>query len=134
MPLARRAGVLSAVAVLVLDLSATSAADKKKRKGKSWSSAITLVHATSTEFSGRVSSNLKACRPQRLVTVFHTDPHTGQTLPLAVQRTDKQGGYLVALPKPAFSGTYHAEDSEQKIRALRAKQTCKAAQSASVSV
>ena len=134
MSFARRAGILLTVAVLFVGLYATLADAKKKRKGKTWSSEITLVHPTSTEFSGRVSSNLKACRAQRLVTVFYTDPHTGQTLPLSVQRTDKQGGYLVALPKPAFSGSYHAEVSQRKIRALKAKQTCKAASSASVSV
>jgi hypothetical protein len=123
-----------AVAVLALGLSTALADGKKKRKGKSWSSEIILVHPTSTEFSGTVSSKLNACRAQRLVIVFYTDPQTGQTLPLSVQRTDKQGGYLVTLPKPAFSGTYHAEVSQQKIRALKAKQTCKAARSATVAV
>jgi hypothetical protein len=123
-----------AVAVLAIGLSTAPAGAGKKRKGKAWASGITLVHATSTEFSGRVSSNLKACRGQRLVTVFYTDPVTGQTLPLSVQRTDKQGGYLVILPKPAFAGTYYAEVSQQKIRALKAKQACRAGRSATVAV
>jgi hypothetical protein len=141
MSLVRRAGVLLAVAVLAVGLSTAPAGGAKKRKGKAWASeitlvhaAITLVHAASTQFSGRVSSNLKACRAQRLVTVFYTDSGTGQTLPLSVQRTDKQGGYLVSLPKPAFAGTYHAEVTQQKIRALRARQTCRAARSATVAV
>jgi hypothetical protein len=77
-------------------------AGAKKRKGKAWASEITLVHAASTQFSGK--------------------------------RTDKQGGYLVSLPKPAFAGTYHAEVTQQKIRALRARQTCRAARSATVAV
>jgi hypothetical protein len=134
MSLVRRAGVLLAVAVLAVGLSTAPAGGAKKRQGKAWASEITLVHAASTQFSGRVSSNLKACRAQRLVTIFYTDSGTGQTLPLSVQRTDKQGGYLVSLPKPAFAGTYHAEVTQQKIRALRARQTCRAARSATVAV
>jgi hypothetical protein len=123
------------VAALLVGLGGAlaDAKKKKKRKGKSWASQITLVQPTTTSFAGTVTSTLGACRQQRLVIVYYTDPQTLQTLPLSVQRTDSQGGYLVALPKPAFAGTYHAVVAEEKIKAKKAKQTCKAAQSSTVS-
>jgi hypothetical protein len=133
---AKRAGGLVIVAVLVLGLAAplTTAEAKKKRKGKSWPSEITLSHPAATQFNGTVESKLDACRAQRLVTVYYTDPQTGQTLPLSVQRTDKDGRYAVSLTMPAYPGSYRAEVSEQKVRAMKAKQTCKGAQSLSVSL
>jgi hypothetical protein len=136
MSMAKRAGALLIVAALVLSLSATLAGAKKKhkKKGKKWSSEITLVQPASTEFSGRVDSGLGACRIHRLVTVFYTDPNTGQTLPLSVQRTDQHGRYVVSLTTPAYAGTYHAEVSEQQIRAKKAPQTCKGAASPSLQV
>jgi hypothetical protein len=136
MSVARRAGVLLLVAALVLALGATLAAGKKhkKRKGKAWASKITLVHPAPTEFTGTVSSKLDACRNRRLVTVYYTDPVTGQTQPLSVQRTGGDGRYEVSLPAPAYAGSYQAQVSEQRIRAHKAPQTCKADLSPVISV
>lgn len=136
MSMAKRVGALMIVAVLVLGLGSTLAGAKKKhkKKGKSWASEITLVEATSTQFSGSVTSSLGACRSKRLVTLFYTDPDTGQTLPLSVQRTDNDGRYVVSLTMPAYAGTYHAEVSEQRIRAKKAPQTCRGVASPSVQV
>ena len=122
--------------VLALSLASTVAGAKKhkKRKGKVWASEITLVHAVPTEFTGRVTSNLGACGSQRLVTLFYTDPQTGQTQPISVQRTGGDGRYQVTLPAPAYAGTYLAQVSQQRIRARKAPQTCRFAQSASVRV
>ena len=49
-----------------------------------------------------------------------------------MQRTDGKGRYGVVLPKDAFFGTYQAQVAQRKIRALKSKQTCKAAQSAAI--
>jgi hypothetical protein len=135
MSFARRAGVLLVVLALALSLGAGLAgAGKKKNKSRKWASQITLVHPSPTQFTGTVSSKLKPCRAQRVVTVYFTDPLTAQTLPLSVQRTDKKGRYQVDLTKPAFAGSYHAQVAKRKIRALKRKQTCKSAQSAFLTV
>jgi hypothetical protein len=137
MLLLKRAGVLLLVAVLVLSLAVAVAGAKKKKKRKrerSWDSQITLVHPASTQFSGTVSSKLDACRYARLVTVFYTDPVTGQIQPLSVQRTDKDGRYQVSLPSPAYPGGYHATVDEAHIRAKKAPHFCRAARSGAVGV
>jgi len=59
----------------------------------------------------------------------HTDPESGQTLPLSVQRTGGDGKYEVVLTRDAFFGTYRAQVAQRKIRANKAPQTCKAAES-----
>jgi len=131
--LVRRAGVVLVVVALLFAGPAV-AAKSKKRKGKTWASAITLVHSVGTEFSGVVSSELDACRAQRLVTVYYTDPHTGQTLPLSVQRTNGNGRYQVILLTLAYAGSYQARVSQRRMRAMKAPQTCRAAQSSLVPV
>jgi hypothetical protein len=132
----RRAAVILLSVVLTLSIAAAVAgANKhKKRKGKVWASEITLVHALPTEFTGRVTSKLGACGSQRLVTVYYTDPQTGQTQPISVQRTGGDGRYQVTLPTPAYAGTYQAQVSKQRIRAQKAPQTCRFAESPSVRV
>ena len=119
----RRAGGVLVIAVLGLGWGAGGASAAK------WSSSITLTHPTSTQFTGVVSSKLKACRKERLVTLYYTDPITGQTQPLSVQRTDAKGRYEVDLTQPAYPGGYRAQVSKEKIRALKAPQTCRGAQS-----
>jgi hypothetical protein len=108
--------------------------EEKEEARAPWDSQITLVHPASTQFSGTVGSNLAACRYARLVTVFYTDPSTGQTQPLSVQRTDKDGRYLVSLPAPAYPGGYRATVAEAHIRAKKAPHLCKAAVSGTVSL
>jgi hypothetical protein len=125
----RRAGVVLIVLVLALGLGgALAGAKKKKKKGHAWGAKITLGHPSATQFSGRVDSKLAACFKGRLVNVFYTDP-TGNTAHLSVQRTDGKGRYVVALTQPAFPGTYQAQAAKERIRALKAPQTCKAATS-----
>lgn len=102
--------------------------------GGTWASQITLSLTTPTHFEGTVSSQLGACRSQRYVIVYYTDPSTHQVLPLSVQRTDSAGHYHVDLPKPAFAGSYMAQVSEEQIWANRAPQVCKFASSASLTV
>ena len=132
----RRAGILLVVAALALgSLGAVAGAKKKhKKKGHKWASQVTLTHPSSTQFTGRVSSKLKACRGSRVVTVTYTDPSTGQTSPLSVQRTDNAGNYEVTLTTPAYTGTYQVQVDQRKIRAMKARQTCKAAVSTAVGV
>ena len=131
----RRAVAVLVVLVLVLSFATAAGAGKRKHpKGQVWRSKITVVHPTPTQFSGTVSSKLGACRSQRLVTVFYTDPQTGQTQPVSVQRTTKDGRYLVNLTMPAYAGTYQAQVSKQRIRARKAPQTCKGAVSSTLTV
>jgi hypothetical protein len=132
----RRAGILVVVAALALgSLGAVAGAKKKhKKKGQSWASQVTLAHPSSTQFTGVVTSKLKACRGSRVVTVSYTDPSTGQTSPLSVQRTDNAGGYQVTLSTPAYAGTYRVRVDQRKIRARKAPQTCKGAESTTVGV
>lgn len=130
----RRAGILLTVLVVVVGLGGATAGakHKHKKKGKPWASQMTLAKSSSTQFNGVVNSKLKACRGSRVVTLFYTDPNTGQTSPLRVQRTDGGGRYAVTLSTPAYSGTYHAQVAQRKIRAMKKKQTCKEATSAAV--
>jgi hypothetical protein len=132
----RRAGALVAVIVLAFGLSGTLAGAKKKhkKKGKPWPSKVTLTHPTSTVFAGVVSSKLGACEGSRVVTLTYTDPNTGQTLPLSVQRTDGSGRYQVTLTKDAFPGTYQVLVALRKIRARKAPQRCLDTESATIAV
>jgi hypothetical protein len=136
MALLKRAGVLVLVTLLVVSLAGSVAGAKKKHKKKArkWDSQVTLTHPSSTQFTGQVSSKLAACRDARLVGVYYTDPVTGETQPISVQRTNSKGHYEVNLTSPAFPGTYHTQLIAQRIRAMKAPQICKGAQSAPVSV
>jgi hypothetical protein len=107
---------------------------KQQPQGGIWDSQITLSLTTPTHFAGTVSSQLAACRSQRYVIVYYTDPATLQVLPLSVQRTDGAGHYQFDLPKPAYAGDYMAQVSEEQIRANGAPQVCKFASSASLTV
>jgi hypothetical protein len=132
----RRAGILLVVLVVALGLGAVGAGAKKKhkKKGTPWASKITLAKPSSTEFSGVVSSKLRACRSSRVMVLFYTDPVTQQTSPLSVQRTDGKGRYEVNLSTPAYPGEYQAEVLKRKIRAMKAPQTCRVAKSGAISV
>jgi hypothetical protein len=123
----RRAGAVLIIAVLALGLGGTVAGAKKKhkKKGHSWGSKITLSHPSDARFTGKVDSQLAACSEGRLVNVFYTDPGSGQTALLSVQRTDGKGRYEVDLPQPAFPGAYQAQAAHERIRANKAPQTCK---------
>jgi hypothetical protein len=107
---------------------------KKKPVGGAWDSQVTLSLPTITHFEGVVSSKLDACRNQRLVSVYYTEPRTGQVLPLSVQRTDFEGRYAFDLPKPAYSGVYQAVLIEEQVKAKKAPQICKAAESVTLAV
>jgi hypothetical protein len=134
MALLKRAGVLILVTLLVLSLAGSVAGAKKKHKNKArkWDSQVTLTHPSSTQFTGVVSSKLDACRDARLVGVYYTDPVTGQTQPISVQRTNSKGHYQVTLSAPAYGGTYQTQLIAQRIRAMKAPQICKGAESAPV--
>jgi hypothetical protein len=121
-----RAGVALIVAVLALGVGgAVAGAKKKHRKGHVWGSKVTLAHPSPTEFNGKVNSSLAACRKHRLVNVFYTDPGSATTTLLSIQRTDGKGRYQVDLPRATFPGAYQAQLVKQRIRALKAPQTCK---------
>ena len=109
--------------------AAAGAKKKHKKKGTPWASKVTLTSSSRTEFGGVVSSKLKACRSARVITLTYTDPNTQQTSPLSVQRTDGKGRYQVTLTAPAYPGTYEAQVAKRKIRAMKAPQTCKSAES-----
>ena len=132
----RRAGILFTVLVVALGLGGAAAGAKKKhkKKGTAWDSQVTLGHPSINQFTGAVGSNLAACRSSRVVTLFYTDPNTGQTSPLSVQRTDGKARYQVVLVKDAFAGSYRVQVAERRIRAHQAPQTCKAAESPVITV
>jgi hypothetical protein len=131
----RRAGILFVVLVVALGLGGAAAGAKKKhKKGKPWGSQITLAKPSSTQFNGKVSSKLRACRSSRVVVLFYTDPNTGQTSPLSVQRTDGAGRYTVTLSTSAYPGTYQAAVLKRKIKAMKAPQTCRKATSPAINV
>ena len=126
----RRAGILLVVLAVAAGLGGAVAGAKKKHKHrKGWASQVTLAQPASREFTGKVSSKLKACRGARVVTVTYTDPNNGLSWPLSVQRTGGKGRYEADLPKDAYSGTYRAQVAKRKVRALGHKQMCKFAQS-----
>src|SRR5882757_753944 len=131
---ARCAGILLTVLVVALGLGGAAAGAKKKHKktGKAWDSGVTLTHPLTNQFAGEVSSKLGACEASRVVTLFYTDPDTGQTSPLSVQRADGNGRYQMVLTRDAFFGTYQAQVAQRKIRALKAPQTCRAADTRAV--
>jgi hypothetical protein len=133
----RRAGALLVVIVLVLGLGgalATAMKKHHKKKGRTWNSEVTLIHQASTQFGGVVTSGLGGCAGARVVTLTYTDPNTGQTSPLSVQRTDSAGHYDVRLTEDAFAGAYQVLVAERKIRARKAPQRCLAASSTTITV
>ena len=135
MLLIRRAGTLLLIAVLALGLGAAAAGAKKKHKKiRTWGSSVTLTRSADQQFTGVVGSKLKACRNSRVITVYYTDPNTGQTQPVSVQRTDSKGHYRVDLPTPPYAGGYQAIVDKQRVRAMKAKQTCKGATSTALTV
>ena len=137
MVVSRRAGALLVVIVLVLELGGALATAKKKhhkKKGRAWNSQVTLTHQANTQFGGVVSSGLGGCAGSRVVTLTYTDPNTGQTSPLSVQRTDGAGDYDVTLTEDAFAGAYQVLVAERKIRARKAPQRCLAATSPTITV
>lgn len=93
-----------------------------------WGSRITLAHPSPTRFTGTVDSNLAACFKGRLVNVFYTD-RTGNSALLSVQRADGKGRYEVDLTQPAYPGVYRAQAAQERFRARKAPQTCRAAES-----
>jgi hypothetical protein len=95
---------------------------------------VTLSHPAVTQFAGTVGSKLGACRGSRVVTLYYTDQLSGQTQPLSVQRTAGKGNFHVYLPTNAYAGTYQVVVDKRKVRAMKAKQTCKSATSASLTV
>jgi hypothetical protein len=134
----RRAAVVLLVVALALAVGGSLAAAKKKKKhkpkGGTWASQVTLTLPTITHFEGTVSSELDACRGQRLVTVYYKDPNSENYLPLSVQRTDNDGRYAFDLPKPAYPGTYQAQLEEQRVHARKASQMCQGAPSVGIVV
>ena len=119
------------VALLALGVGGALAGAKKKhkkRKGHVWGSRITLAHPSPTRFTGTVDSNLAACVKGRLVNVFYTD-ETGNSALLSVQRADGKGRYEVDLTQPAYPGVYRAQAAQERFRARKAPQTCRAAES-----
>jgi hypothetical protein len=131
MEVLRRAGVVLILAVLALGLGGAVAGAKHKKKGHAWGSKITLQHPSAQKFKGTVKSSFPACRQGRLVKVFYTDP-SGSSALLSVQRTNRKGRYEVDLTQPAFSGEYRAQAAHERIRAQKAPQTCKKANSKTV--
>jgi hypothetical protein len=122
----RRAGVVLVVFVLVFGLGGLAGAKKRHKKRHAWATQVTLAHPSATQYTGAVKSNLAACRNQRLVTLYYTDPTTLQTQPLSVQRTDKFGKYRVDLTQPGYGGTYQAQVpkvSKQRTELCRAGQS-----------
>jgi hypothetical protein len=134
----RRAVVLVVVVALVLAVGGGLAVAKKKKKrkkqGGTFESQVTLSLPTITHFEGVVGSKQDACRQQRLVTVYYTEPSTGQVLPLSVQRTDNDGRYAFDLVKPAYPGNYQAVLIEERVKPKDVPYTCKAAESISLPV
>ena len=123
------------IAVLGLGLGGGLAGAKKKHKrAHVWGSKVTLTHPSSTQLRGTVRSKLTACLKHRLVTVFYTDPSSGNTALLSVQRTDAKGRYAVNLTQPAYPGVYQAQAARERIRAMKAPQTCRDAVSPATSV
>jgi hypothetical protein len=105
----RTALIALAVVVAVGLCAGLAGAEKRDKKGRGWGTKVTLTHPADAQFAGKVSSKLAACVDQRLVNLYYTDPATGQTQPLAVDRTNKRGQYQMNLPRPAFGGTYQAQ-------------------------
>jgi hypothetical protein len=114
----KRTGVVLVVFVVALGLGGTAGAKKRHQ--------VTLAHPSATKYRGAVKSNLAACRKQRLVTLYYTDPTTKQTQPLSVQRTDKFGKYHFHLSQPAYRGRYQAQVPKVT---KQSTQLCRAGQS-----
>jgi hypothetical protein len=127
----RRTSVALLVAVLALCVCGGLAAAKKRHKKRGYATQVTLAHPSENQFSGSVSSRLKGCRNQRLVAVYYTDPFTGRTQPVSVQRTNKFGKYHVDLTHPAYGGNYRAKAPKVS---KRGTQLCRAGQSGVLTV
>ena len=126
--------MLLVVALTLAVGAAVAGAKKKKKKPKRWDSTITLTHPATTQFVGVVGSKQKACRGSRVVTLYYTDPNTGDTRPLSVQRTDDKGHYQVDLTTPAYPGAYKAIVDERSVKVDKKKQICVGSTSPSTTV
>ncbi len=115
----RRTTVALLLVVLAFCVCGGLAAAKNRHKKRGYATQVTLAHPSDSRFTGTVSSKLKACRSQRLVTVYYTDPFTGQIQPVSVQRTGKAGKYHVELSHPAYGGTYQAKAPKVSKRGTR---------------
>lgn len=122
-------GLVLGLALVLSVCWAPAAASKKKHRGIKTS--VTLKHPSDSEFTGSVKSRLSGCRKQRLVNLNYTDPTTGQTQPLAVDRTNKKGKFRMDLSKAAFGGTYRAQAPKVK---KRGTQLCRAGKSKGIVV
>jgi hypothetical protein len=116
------------IALLAFGLAGAAGAKKHKKKGHVWGSKITLQHPSATRFRGTVDSSLAACFKGRLVNLFYTDPR-GNSAILSVQRADGKGRWTVDLTQAAYPGVYQAQAAKERIRARKAPQTCRAANS-----
>ena len=115
---------------LALGLGGAFAGAKKKhkRKGHAWGSKISLQHPSATQFRGTVDSRFSACFKGRLVNLFYTDS-SGNSAIVSVQRADGRGRWTVDLTQGAYPGVYQAQAAKERIRAKKAPQICKAADS-----
>ena len=121
--------------VVALGLGTVAAGAKKKHhRNRGSRTTVSLTQTSTTQFTGRVGSKLGACVGKRVVTLYYTDPNTLQAQPLSVQRTGGKGKFKMDLTKPAFTGSYYATVDQRKVRAHKAKQTCKASQSHALAV
>jgi hypothetical protein len=126
----RRVGVVLIVVVFALGLGGAIAGAKKHKKGKGhyWGSKVTLQHSSATQFTGKVDSGLGACFKGRLVNLFFTDS-TGNTTLVSIQRTDGKGRYAINLTQAGYPGVYQAQAPYERVRARKAGQNCRAADS-----
>jgi hypothetical protein len=62
------------------------------------------------------------------VNVIYTD-QTGNSALLSVQRADGKGRYEVNLTQAVYPGVYQAQAAQERLRARKAPQTCRAADS-----
>jgi hypothetical protein len=120
----RRAWILPVACALAVTFG-IPASNPANGKTRGWASKVTLRHPTPALFVGKVSSKLAACRTARLVNLYYTDPGTGDTSLLSVQRTNKKARYRVDLVSPAYAGGYQAIVAATRVRALQRPQKCR---------
>ena len=132
----RRAGILLTVLVVALGLGGAAGGreEEAQEEGQRPGTPGDPGSPSSNQFTGAVGSKLEACRSSRVVTLFYTDPNNGLDLTPLGAAHRRQGRLQGGLPSDAFAGTYQVQVAQQTIRAHKAPQTCKAAESPAIGV
>jgi hypothetical protein len=97
----------SLVTALCIGLAGTAAAETEVKQVKTEVKLLEVNRTTFMEFTGKIASS-KACRDDRLVTLWYKPSEGAQPQRLGSDRTNRKGAFDIDLASPAVMGHYAA--------------------------